>query len=90
MLLFILLAWTCSPGITHSGVLYLSSQHYTILAYPRLGQLGEGTVISFRPVAFSPQWVHIECGIRNQLGDLALTLHTRNGGGPLYPLLVDP
>ena len=79
------------PGISPTqGVLYLSLQHYTSSADPRPGQLGEGTVIPFRPVAFSPHWVHIECGIRNQLGDLALTLHTRNGGGPLCPLLVDP
>ena len=57
---------------------------------PRPGRLGEGAVIPFGPVAFLPQWVYIECGIRNQLGDPALTLHTRNGERPLYPLFGRP
>ena len=90
MLFFILLAWTLSPGITHPDVSYPSLWHYTVLADPRPEQLEKGVVIPFGPVAFSPQWVHIECGIRNWLGDLALTLYTRNGEGPLCPLLVDP
>ena len=78
------------PGISPTQrVSYLSLWHYTSLADPRPGQLEEGTVIPFGPVAFSPQWVRIECGMGNWLGDLALTLHTRNGGGTICPLLCE-
>ena len=75
--------------ITHPGGLVPSSQHFTISATPGQGSCGRVQSSLFRPVAFSPMWVHIECGMGNPLGDQALTLHTRNGGGTICPLLCE-
>ena len=78
------------PGIiTHPGSLVLSLQHFTVSAAPGQGGYRRAQSSLFRPVAFSPVWGCVECGIRNQLGDPALTLHTRNGGGTICPLLCE-
>ena len=55
---------------------------------PRPERLQKGTVILFRPVAFSPVWVCIECGMGNPKYQ-ALMLHTRNGGGTIRPLVFE-
>ena len=78
------------PGIiTHPGSLVPSSQHFTISAALGQGSCGRAQSSLFRPVAFSPMWVRIKCGMGNLLEDQALTLHTRNGGGTICPLLCE-
>ena len=71
--------------ITHPEGLVPSSRHFTVSAAPGQGGCGRAQSSLFRPVAFSPVWGRIECGMGNLLGDQALTLHTRNGGRSLCP-----
>ena len=78
------------PGIiTHPGGLVPSSWHFTVSATPGQGGCGRAQSSLFRPVAFSPVWGRIECGMGNPLGDQALTLHTRNRGGTICSLVFE-
>ena len=79
------------PGIiTHPGSLIPSLRNFTISTALGQGSCGRVQSSLFRPVAFSPVCgAVLKCGMGNPLGDQALMLHTRNGGGTLRPLSCD-